>query len=166
MPAVKLWTVNLPWDFDVEQFASDLLTEAQENLKNDGFLQAAAFVISATEMRCFEISFQGYEDKHATYAQVVQEAHALQATAIVTLNDTYVGDKYDPETYRWGDVAKNPKGEMIMVTISGPSIENITIEAPYFRGPTGISFGANEQERGTVLGILPGWATSKGERIN
>jgi len=86
--------------------------------------------------------------------------------AIVTLNDAYVGTKYDPdEEYEWGQVAADPKGECLFVTISGPDLENWTKEVQYRRGSDGLVFSSPVEERNALIGLLGEWSSNR-QRAN
>ena len=157
-----VWTVERQEGFDVEQYASDVLENAKQCLKDDAFLQAAVFLVTDADIRCFCVGFEGYEEKEAAYKEVIRLANELKARFIVTLNDIYLGkNRYDPETYEWGQPAKDPSSrEAIMVSVSGPGHQNYSKQVEYFRGPDGISFGANEEDCGGHLGMLQGWASN------
>ncbi len=159
MPIEPIWTKEIDEDFDSHEFASNLLEGAKENLRTDGFIQAAVFLVTSTELHCFSVSFEGYEQKEAAYAEAVRVGRELGACAIVTLNDAYLGkDKYDPEKYQWGDAAANPSGECVLVTVSGPGQENWQKQVTYQRGPDGITFGEVFEESNAFIGVLGEWS--------
>jgi hypothetical protein len=160
-----VWSVERDEPFDVRQFASGLLERARENLKQDGYVQSAVFLVTDIEVQCYSLSFSGYEEKEAAYDEVVKKARELNAEAVVTLNDAFVGDKYDPEKYEWGQAAKDPKGEFLFVTVSGPGLENWTKEIEYHHGHEGIVFCPPEEEQNSFIGFLGEWST-KDQRVN
>lgn len=165
MPIELVWRSALDEAFDVKQFASGLLERAQENLRQDGYVQAAIFLVTGTEVQCYSVSFSGYGEKESAYDEVVRKARELNAQAIVTLNDAFIGGKYDPEKYEWGQAAADPKGECLFVTISGPGLENWTKEIEYRRGADGIVFCPPTEERKSFIGTLGEWSR-KGRRVN
>ena len=166
MPIEFVWTKELDESFELKQFANGLLERAQENQQQDGYVQSCVFLITEGDVRCYSVSFAGYEEKEAAYGEVVRKASELRAVAIVTLNDAYIGSKYDPdEGYEWGQVAAAPKGECLFVTISGPGLENWTKEIKYRRDPDGIVFDPPEEERNSFIGLLGEWSR-KGQKVN
>ena len=164
MPIEMVWNSSHDGTFDVKQFASELLERAKENLQEDGHVQPGVFLITGTEVLCYSVSFSEYEEKEAAYGEIVRKARELNAQAIVTLNDAFIGDKHDGD-YEWGEIGKNPKGECVFVTVSGPDLENWTKETEYRRGPDGIVFAAPAEERNSFIGILGDWSR-KGQRVN
>lgn len=160
-----VWSMERDDAFDVRQFASGLLERAQQNLKEDGFVQSAVFLVTECAVQCYSVSFSGYEEKEAAYDEVVRKARELEAEALVTVNDAFVGGNCDTEKYEWGQAAKNPKGECLFVTVSGPRIENWTKEIEYRRGPEGIVFSPPEEEQNSFIGFLGEWS-KKGQRVN
>jgi hypothetical protein len=165
MPVERVWSKTFDEIIDVKEFASGVLDRAQENLQQDDYVQSAVFLVTDTEVQCYSVSFSGYEEKEATYDEVVQKAREISALAIVTLNDAYIGDKYDADKYEWGKAAADPKGECLFVTISGPGLENWTKEIEYRRGPDGIVFSPAEEERNSFIGMLGEWSR-KGQKVN
>src|SRR5215475_3454705 len=133
MPIEMVWSVARNEEFDAKQFASGLLVSAKENLRQDGYLQAGVFLVTPTEVQGYSVAFSGFEEKEATYEEVIHKAHELNVEAIITLNDAFLGDKdkYASGNYEWGQAAADPKGECIFVSISGPGLENWTMEIEY-----------------------------------
>ena len=162
-----VWSVARDEAFNAKQFASGLLDRAKENLRQDGYVQAAVFIVTTVDVECYSVSFSGFEEKEATYEEVVHKAHELNAQAIITLNDAFLGDKNKYETggYEWGQAATDPKGECIFVSVSGPGLENWSMEVEYRRGPNGPVFSAPAEDRKSVIGLLGEWSR-KGERVN
>ncbi len=167
MPIEMVWSSSRDDLFDVRQFASGLLDRAKEHLERDDYVQSAAFLVTGTEVQCYSVAFSGYEEKAATYDydEVVQKARELKAQAIMTLNDAFIGEQYDSAGYEWGQIAKNPKGECLFVTVSGPGLENWTKEIKYHRGTEGIVFSAPAEERNSFIGMLGDWSRN-GQRVN
>jgi hypothetical protein len=166
MPLELAWSSELEEVFDLKNFANGVLERAKESLQKDGYLQSGVFIITDTEVQCYSVSFSGHEEKEATYGEVVGKARDLNALAIVTLNDAFLGDKCDPEKYVWGQAASNPKGECILVTISGPGMKNCTKEIEYHRTPEGIEFEASTEDEDSSIGILQEWSSLKAQRVN
>lgn len=167
MPIELVWTKELDGAFDLRQIANELLKSAKENLQKDGYLQSGVFIVTKTELHCYSVAFAGYEEKECAYGEAVLKAHDLGATAIVTLNDAFVGRKLDPdEKYEWGQVASDPKGECIFLTISGPGLKNYTNEIEYRRVPDGFEFSSPKEEEDSFIGILGEWSSTKSQRVN
>lgn len=167
MPIEHIWEEELQIGFEVHQFASRVLEKAMEDLESDGYLESAVFFITSTHLYCYGVTFKGYEEKEATYAEVVRLARELKAVAIVTLNDAYTGEPgtFDPDKYQWGDLAKNHSAECIFVSVSGPGLENWSKEVQYKRDGGTFLFAEPEIERKSLLGILQDWALG-GQRVN
>ncbi len=54
---------------------------------------------------------------------------------------------------------------MIVVSVSGPGLQNLQKTVQYFRDAGGIRFDMLKEERGVVLGMLPGWGMTN-EPVN
>ena len=165
MPIEIVWSLVRGEEFDLKQFASGLLERAKEHLQGDGYVQSAVFLVTSSEVQCYSVSFEGFDEKDITYREVVQRAREVDAQAIVTLNDAFVGDGASSTDYEWGQIAKDPKGECLFLTVSGPGLENWTKEIEYRRGPSGIVFSPPIEERNSFIGMLGDWSR-KGQRVN
>lgn len=167
MPIELVWTKELDEAVDLEQFANRLLESAKDNLRKDGYIQSGVFIITDAELHSYSVAFSGNDEKESAYGEAVQKARQLGALAIITLNDAYIGTKYEPkEEYEWGQVAADPKGECIFLTISGPGLKNHTKQIEYCRGPNGIEFSPPKEEQDSFIGVLGDWSSLRSERIN
>jgi hypothetical protein len=154
MPIEMVWTLEREDGLDLKQFASGLLERAKEHLQGDGYVQSAVFLVTSSEVQCYSVSFAGSEEKDATYREVVQRAREVDAHAIITLNDAYVGDESSSTGYEWGQIAKDPKGECLFLTVSEPGLENWTKEIEYRREHDGIVFSPPTEELNSFIGML------------
>jgi hypothetical protein len=162
---VKLaWAVPRSDDFDVKDFALNLVEGAKENLQRDGDLVSAAFVITPDELQCYSIVFRDHDEKTAAYDELVKAAQAAHADALITCNDAYWKDNADRkymEGYYPGKLAMEGAKECIMLTVSGPMIETWCVEVPYRRLKEGIEFGPHAESLGEELGFLANWGSAK-----
>ena len=159
---VKLaWTVPLPEGFDLKEFAVGVLEIAKENLRNDGQLVPAAFAIAARHIHCYSVLFANHDEKPATYSKLIEAARQQEATALITCNDAFMDNKAGPdavEAYYPGKLAVENVKECIMLVVSGPAIQTWTAELPYQRVGDDIEFGDMQEEFGSEVGFLEGWA--------
>lgn len=167
--SVKLaWAVPKDDDFELKDFALNLLEIAKENLQRDRELLSTAFLVTPDELQCYSITFHDHDEKAAAYDQLVKAAKAAKADALITCNDAYWKDKADRnyvEGYYPGKLAAEGGKECIMLTVSGPLIETWCLEVPYERSKQGIQFGAAVESLGEDLGFLMNWASAK-PRVN
>jgi len=73
MPIELVWSAKLEGDLDLKRFASGLLERAQENLRQDGYVQSAVFLLTNTDLQCYSVAFSGNEEKEGAYEEVVQK---------------------------------------------------------------------------------------------
>lgn len=150
-------------DVDLKQFAFGVLDIARENLTRDGQLVAIVFIVGPGGIDAKPVDpFESPEEKRTVYGQIVEEARAAHALALVTLNDAYYHAKPAAEwldSYQQGQLAAEQSAECINITISGPGIQTWDIRLPYSRTAEGIRFGAVEECVGGKLGLLEGWAS-------
>ena len=166
---VKLaWAVPKDDDFELKDFALNLLEIAKENLQRDRELVSTAFLVTADELQCYSITFRDQDEKTVAYDDLVKAAKAAKADALITCNDAYWKDKADRnyvEGYYPGRLAAEGAKECIMLTVSGPLMETWCLEVPYERSREGIQFGAAVESLGEDLGFLMNWASAK-PRVN
>jgi hypothetical protein len=152
-----LWTTEREDSFDLKQFARGILDSAIENLKRDGELQSAVFVVNGSEIHCLEVSFEGQEEKEQVYSLIVQYARKMNAEAIVTLNDAYWGEPEMAVNYYPGKLKEAGSKECIHVSISGPMLINWIIEAKYEKRDGHFYFRLPDEETGGSIGFLGDW---------
>lgn len=160
-PLKPAWSTPLPDDFELRQFASGVLEIAKENLVRDLELVSTAFAITADRIDCYSVAFSDHEEKAAVYRSLIDTIRRAGATALITCNDAFLGNKATPdelEGYYPGKLAAERASECIMLAISGPAIQTWIIELPYDRLNDKIKFGPAREEIGGEVGFLDGWA--------
>ena len=149
---------------DLRDYAIRVLELAKENLRRDGVLVPLAFIITANEINLVEMDFQDHAEKERAYARLVETARAMNALALLTLNDAYHTrreadlDDY-AEGYYPGRLAAEGAPECILMVLAGPAIATWELMQPYERTPQGIVFGAPRESSGGEVPFLEGWAS-------
>ena len=163
-PFKPAWSIPLPDNFELREFASGVLEIAKENLRRDHELVSTAFAISASRIDCYSVAFSDHEEKAAMYATLIATARRDGATALITCNDAFWSNKAaaeDVESYFPGKLAAEDAEECIMLAITGPAIQTWIIEVPYDRAGDKIKFGPAREEIGGEVGFLDGWASEE-----
>ena len=158
------WEVPKDDDFQVKEFALNLLGIAQENLARDHQLVPVSFMVTSDQLQCYSVTFADHDEKPAAYAELVQVAKDANAVVLITCNDAYRKNQAGPEYlegYYPGRLAAEGAPECIMLTVSGPAMETWCVELPYKRTAEGIEFGEATESLGDEIGFLQGWAGSK-----
>jgi hypothetical protein len=151
---------DVPEEQELSAITLNIMAIARDNLKNDGFLDPAAFVVRDKHVRLYRIGFRNEQEKHAVYGEIIEIARNENAHAIIMLNDAYIGDgSEDPESYYPGKLEAEGAGEAIVLTLSGPSMPTWCLTQRYTRTDSGIEFGELSEDRGTQMSLLEGWAT-------
>ncbi|HET6934022.1 MAG TPA: hypothetical protein VFI72_04230 [Candidatus Angelobacter sp.] len=120
---------------DLKSLARELLEEAQQSLQAEGHLNPTAVVITPKENLIFDMEFESDEERDELYAEMIDIAHSESASAIITVNDVFLGDQAEPvrlEGEGWGELANSPS-EAIIVTISGSGFPTWSLVCPYYR---------------------------------
>ena len=106
---------------DLKALSYEFMHEAQQSLKNDGYLNPTAIVITPDENLIFDIEFETDEERDEIYSEMMEVAYLKNANAIITVNDIYpddTGTRARLEGQGWGTLAESA-GEAILVTVSG-----------------------------------------------
>ncbi|HEY0564688.1 MAG TPA: hypothetical protein VGC88_03835 [Terriglobales bacterium] len=157
----------MPPDSKLVQLARELLDIAKENLQRDKELVPVALMIDDDyQIIGIEgITFKTHDEKAAAFQGVIEKARELEAMAIVTISDMfqkkfenvqqmseYVG------TYSSGDLARDHTGELIELTVTGPSVESYSITQSYVRQtPEMIVFTNMSESTNFDFPLLEGW---------
>lgn len=163
-PLKPAWSTPLPENFELREFAEGVLEIAKENLQSDHELVSTAFAITASHIHCYSVAFSDHEEKAAVYQSLIETIRRDGATALVTCNDAFIGEKATPdllEGYYPGKLKAEGARECIMLAISGPAIQTWVIEVPYERAGDRIEFGCVREEIGGELSFLEGWASEE-----
>jgi hypothetical protein len=146
---------------DIRTFAYELLEEAKHGLQQDRILNPLALVITSNKAIRVPLSFQGVQQKHATYSRLVQLAKAHRALAIITVNDVHLSRENGDDGYYEGKLAATKSPEAIWVTVSGPAITSWSITAPYTRNCEQLAFGPAREDLGVQINLLQFWASNQ-----
>src|SRR5579884_1761755 len=149
------------------QLARELLEIAKENLQRDKELVPVALLIDEDYqiMGIEGIAFRTHDEKFAAFQAVVEKARDMEAMAIITISDMfqkkfenvqqmsdYVG------TYNSGDLARDHTGELIELTVTGPTVESYSLTQSYVRQtPETIVFTAASESTNFDFPLLEGW---------
>jgi hypothetical protein len=152
---------------DLKALAYELLGEAQSILQHDGHVNPAAVVITPSENIIFDLEFETDEDREELYAEMMDVAREKSASAILSVNDVYLGD--DAATHvrlegeGWGALSEPPR-EAIVVTVSGSGFETWSLVSPYFRGGEQVVFQPPREmpDPGGELPLLGDWTGKTG----
>lgn len=151
---------------DLKEYAYQILEIAKQNLRKDGALFPVAFLVTGEQLLATPLNFTGLEEKEQAYAALVAEAREMNALAIITLNDAH----YEPldapyrEPVRPGQLAEEGAPECILLTVSGPGMENWEIILPYQRTAEGIAFAEPQEITGGQIALLGEWGAGSPER--
>jgi len=152
------WIVPKNDGFDLHAYAQEVMEVSKDNLVNDDYLVALTFIITKDSIHGIQIAFEGQDEKEKVYSEVIEYARTVEAVAIVTVNDSYIGEPDDVEDYYPGKLKEIGSKEGIMVTISGPGMKSKVLRAIYERVNGRINFGQVEIEDGITIGLLHDWA--------
>lgn len=162
------WAVPRDDDFQLKDFALNLLEIAKENLARDRQLVPVSFVVTSDQLQCYSLTFADQEDKAAAYGELVEAAKAANAGALITCNDAYWRQSAGPnevEGYYPGKLEAEGAKECIMLTVSGPAMSTWCVRVPYERTENEIKFLDQAESSGEELGFLQGWGSSR-SRVN
>ena len=154
------WTGPKEEDFDLRDFALGVLEIAKENLQKDGELVPAAFIVTDSQIQCVSVHFEDHQEKTVAYQQLVKAAREAKALALVTCNDAYQGSDASSEYlegYYPGKLAAEGAKECLMLTVTGPALQNWCVDVPYERSGKTVRFGEAEESLGEEVGVLEDW---------
>jgi hypothetical protein len=120
---------------DLKALAYELLQEAQQSLRHQGYLNAVAVVITADENLIFDLEFETDEEREDIYGEMMDVVRKRNALAILTINDVFLSDSGTPAQLTgagWGE-ASDAAQEACVITASGSGFETWTLLCPYFR---------------------------------
>jgi hypothetical protein len=152
---------------DLKALAYEFLHEAQQSLKNDGYLNPTAVVITPDENLIFDIEFETEEERDEIYAEMMEVAQEKNATAILTVNDVYAdgapGAPVQLQGAGWGALAESAT-EAILITVSGGGFETWSLVCPYFRRDDRTNFHLAREMRnpGGEVELLGDWTGKTG----
>lgn len=152
---------------DLKALAYEFLHEAQQSLRNDGYLNPTAVVITPEENLIFDIEFESDEERDEIYSEMMEVAQQKNASAIITVNDVYPDDAPGQaarlEGPEWGVLADSPS-EAIMITVSGSGFETWSLVSSYFRSENRIVFHPAKELRnpGGEVELLGDWTGKTG----
>lgn len=152
---------------DLKALAYEFLHEAQQSLRNDGYLNPTAVVITPDENLIFDIEFETEEERDEIYAEMMEVAQQRNAGAIITVNDVYpdgaAGAPAQLHGAGWGALAESAS-EAILITVSGGGFETWSLVCPYFRREDRTVFHPAREMRnpGGEVELLGDWTGKAG----
>lgn len=151
---------------DLKALAYELLHEAQQSLQEDGHLTPTAVVITPAENLIFDVEYENEEERDEIYAEMVEVAMEKGASAILTVNDTYLSDPQTSVTLEgegWGNLKDKPS-EALIVTVSGGGFETWSLSSGYHRRGDQLIFEPAHEKRdpGGELELLGDWTGRTG----
>ena len=143
---------------DLEKFALQLLDIEKRFLLEDRREYRTAVVVVVTPEKRYseEVEFESEEEKVNAYAAIVDRAKENHASAIITINTSFVGSDVSSD-YRWGDLEHSSAQRAITLTISGPSLEPCSLSLPFSVENGFVNIGEVSGFEPAVVGLLPGW---------
>jgi hypothetical protein len=151
---------------DLKALAYELLHEAQQSLQHESQLTPTAVVLTPDENLIFEMEYDEEDEREEIYSEMVDVALEKNASAIITVNDTYLDNTGAPvklEGSGWGNLSETAT-EAIAVMISGGGFETWSLICPYLRKGDQIIFHPAQEKRdpGGELELLGDWTGRTG----
>lgn len=144
-------------------------TYVREDLQNF----TCAMVVVFTADGASELMFPKFQDeasKISAYAGVVEHAKARSAVMIVTVNDALTSKGQGPTDfvdYRWSDLNPTNAERCILLTASGPGLQNASLKCVFTVSNEDVTFHLAEFQTGDLeIGLLPGWPKQLQSPIN
>src|ERR1700722_11864457 len=143
---------------DLREFALQLLEIEKRFLLEDKEKYCTAVVVVVTPEQRYseEAEFENEEEKIDAYAAIVDRARENDASAIITINTSFVRSDAVSD-YRWGDLEHSGAPRAITLTISGPSLEPDSLSLPFSIEDGTVNIGEMSDFEPAVVGLLPGW---------
>jgi len=141
---------------DLREFALQLLENEKRFLLEDKeeYCTAVVVVVTPEQRYSEEAEFENEEEKIDAYA--VNRAKENDASAIITINTSFVRSDAVSD-YRWGDLEHSGAPRAITLTISGPSLEPVSLSLPFSIEDGTVNIGEMSDFEPAVVGLLPGW---------
>lgn len=148
---------------DLRQYALALLDLSRKFFLEDGDLDPVAFIITSDEQLLRPLELQTEAEKLECCQKIVQEARSRLALAIVTVflarSKDFDQTAFSVEGYSWGEILDSDGERCILVTVSGPGINNWAVALPFSGQGTKVVFQETiEFVKGVNLGLFPGWS--------
>ncbi|WP_348265164.1 hypothetical protein P8935_11620 [Telmatobacter sp. DSM 110680] len=143
---------------DLREFALQLL-EIEKRFLLEGkeeYCTAVVVVVTPEQSYSEEVEFENEEEKIDAYAAIVDRAKENDASAIITINTSFVRSDAVSD-FRWGDVEHSGAPRAITLTISGPSLEPVSLSLPFNIEDGTVNIGEMSDFEPAVVGLLPGW---------
>lgn len=147
---------------DLNQLAVKLFEIEKEHLLEEKQEYCCAVVIVITPGgRYYEdVEFSDETEMDAAYGAIVERAKSRKATAIITIStarEKDVADESELKSYWWGKLAAENQPRCLFLTISGPSLESVSISLPFLVENNQVVLGTQTDFEPTVVNMLPNW---------
>ena len=152
---------------DLKTLAYELLGEARSLLKNQGYVNPAAVVITPSENLIFDLEFEADDEREELYAEMMDVARQKNASAILTINDVFLNDETAARVQLhgegWGKLAEAAH-EALVVTVSGSGFETWSLVTPYYQRDDQVVFEPAREtpDPGGELALLGDWTGKSG----
>ena len=143
---------------DLRKLALEILeSEKRLLLEEKEEYRTAVVVVVTPERRYWEdVEFDSEAEMIEAYSAIVDRAKENRATAIITVNTSFLTDDPRPE-YRWGDLERDGAQRAIALTISGLGFESLSLTLPFKVENGSVSIGKTSDFEPAVIGLLPNW---------
>jgi hypothetical protein len=152
---------------DIRRYALELLELSKKFLTEDGSLDPTAFIVTKSgEPILRPLNLEDEPHKTDCFLEIVREAREKEALALITVfvarSDDFQDEEFDEQSYFWGKLEAEGASRCVLLTLSGPAVNNWVVSVPFHEQNGQIVFSAQQEaSEGVVLGLLPGWADGK-----
>jgi hypothetical protein len=150
-------SIQLNPDFDLGSYVASTIEQSKSNLAKDGQLGPSAFVIANGIFHAVALAFEDQSAKETAYRALVQFAKEQQADVLVTLNEAWYGEKVPISELYPGKLQEDDGKEVILLTVSGPSMQSYSYSIPFKRRDGTIDFSETRLSRDNSMHFLEGW---------
>jgi hypothetical protein len=145
---------------DLTKLALSLLEIEKKYLLEEKQEYSCAIVVVITpEGRYYEeAEFDDETELDAVYGAIVERARNKNAIAIITINTAREQDVAgELDSYWWGKLAAENQPRCLLLTISGPSVQPLSISLPFSVENNQVVLGPQAQFEPAIVNMLPNW---------
>jgi hypothetical protein len=145
---------------DLKQLASELFEIERKRLLSEKAQYSCAVIVVVTPERRYyeEATFDNEQEMDDAYKTIVDRAKEQNAIAIITINagrEKDVDGEIGP--YWWGKLAADNEQRTLFLTLSGPSLEPVSLSQPFWIGENAVTLGVQSTFELTIINMLPNW---------
>ena len=145
---------------DLTKLALSLLEIEKKYLLEEKQEYSCAIVVVITpEGRYYEeAEFDDETELDAVYGAIVERARNKNAIAIITINTAREQDVAgELDSYWWGKLAAENQPRCLLLTISGPSVQPLSISLPFSVENNQVVLGPQAQFEPAIVNMLLNW---------